>query len=518
MAGLIGSVDGDIIDGGIIDGIINGSGGIGGGFTGGGGGFGNSSSYDDRFVRDFTALLEPREEAASGLARHGGHMTPGDGAVLTYKFATDWSQFTFPPTEPGARQTYQPLTPAERDMANAGLARLESISDVVFVEVPVDETADLVFGGTFDIGDRIAGYAYMPIERQAVSEIWLNNDLTPEFMFEVILHELGHTMGLKHPFEDDPLLHPDLDNTTITIMSYTGEPGVSNYGPLDVDALEHIYGPRSGDFNAGYSAEAGRVEITLNDPGGVAFFAGHGDSYVRGSAGNDVIEIGLGSDVVIGGAGTDVVALTQSPDLYDVTVDNGLYTVTPRLFWESDEVDILLGVEMLQFSWDNSPGDGRPMRSIDEFAVDVSVTDPVFRFFNSKTGTYFYSSDPAERNTAIEMISELLYEGVKYRHASADDPDAMAMYRFYNTASKTHFYTISEDEVALVKETMPGLSFEGVAYHVLAEERVGTVPLHRFFDNDRGAHVYTADQAEAMMLQSEGPTYSYEGTSGWVFL
>lgn len=508
-------IDTGIINGGIMDGIINVRG---GGFLGGGRGWDDEDEpwIPPGFVRDFRALLEDSDSTESGVARQGAHLDLGEGAVLTYKFATDWSQIPWV-YDDHAEETYRPLTAQERASCIESFARLEAICNVTFVEVPVDETADIFFGGAYDNG-MIAGYTFHPDERIADTQVWFDDDLPANLMFEVAMHELGHVMGLKHPFEGQPLLVPELDNTRETIMSYTRFEIVSKYGPLDRDALTHLYGGAKGDFNAQYSEVAGRVEISLNDNDGQSFFAGHGDSHIQGSDGDDLIEIGFGADIVVGGGGTDIVALPEGPEAYLITVDNGLYGVMPLNPWRNDEPDIMVGVEQLRFSWSDVATDPRETRNLDDLAVDVSVTNPVYRFFNMETETYFYSNDPAERNAIVETMVEMSYQGAQFRHASADDPDAIAMHRFYNADTRTHFYTASPEEVALVQETLPQLVYEGAAYHGIGVARDGSAPLHRFFDLDTGTHVYTADVAEAGMFMADTDNYSYEGSPCWVFI
>lgn len=57
--------------------------------------------------------------------------------------------------------------------------------------------------------------------------------------FEALIHELGHALGLKHPFEGTPVLSSSLDNELYTTMSYT-------------DAPHNIY-PSAGYVNGTYS-------------------------------------------------------------------------------------------------------------------------------------------------------------------------------------------------------------------------------------------------------------------------
>lgn len=73
-----------------------------------------------------------------------------------------------------------------------------------------------------------AGYAYAGSPRQPgsfLADVWLSNDYVGQsfaqgtFQFELLVHEIGHTLGLKHPFED-PALPAAFDSTRFTIMAY----------------------------------------------------------------------------------------------------------------------------------------------------------------------------------------------------------------------------------------------------------------------------------------------------------
>lgn len=68
-------------------------------------------------------------------------------------------------------------------------------------------------------------------------------DLAPGGIgFQLLLHEVGHTLGLRHPFEGGVRLPKDEDSTAYTLMSYTWDGVRSQYSPYDMLALHWIYG------------------------------------------------------------------------------------------------------------------------------------------------------------------------------------------------------------------------------------------------------------------------------------
>jgi len=76
-----------------------------------------------------------------------------------------------------------------------------------------------------------AAYAYYPPsggELPVNGDIWVDETYKSSSFasrgadFEILLHEIGHALGLKHSFET-PTLPAGFDNTTYTVMSYTTE-------------------------------------------------------------------------------------------------------------------------------------------------------------------------------------------------------------------------------------------------------------------------------------------------------
>ena len=94
--------------------------------------------------------------------------------------------------------------------------------------------------------------------------------------------------------------------------------------------------------------------------------------------------------------------------------------------------------------------------------------DPLYRFYNPGRGTHFYTASLAERDMVIATWpSVFTYEGIAYNVSAAPAPETMAVYRFYNVRSGSHFYTASAAERDHVIATWPDIfTYEGPAFYV----------------------------------------------------
>jgi Protein of unknown function (DUF1566)/Repeat of unknown function (DUF5648) len=103
------------------------------------------------------------------------------------------------------------------------------------------------------------------------------------------------------------------------------------------------------------------------------------------------------------------------------------------------------------------------------FAYPVADPElsPVYRFFNMVTGTHFFTISAAEKDHVIATWPTIYsYEGIAWHANTASGANLVPVYRFFNTRTGTHFYTTSAAERDNVIATLSWYSFEGIAYYV----------------------------------------------------
>ena len=281
-------------------------------------------------VETYKAILATDEEAAY---RWNATLSTGTPAIVTYRFPTgaelpplEWTFFD------GTR--VNAFDAGQRRAFRAAAGEYERVAGLRFVEVDGPAMIDAYnVAGIGAGGLSYAGYAHYPYVTDRITS---SGDLvmnvpdarwTPGGSgFAVLLHEIGHAVGLKHTHEGHTRLSERLDRQDNTVMSYEWGSGdvPRTLQSLDRQALQHLYGrPQDTDdwtfrYDAGpgiLQIRGGRGDDVIVVPGGdVRAWGGHGRDRIYGREDADRLEGGGGADFLRGFAGNDILAGQQGND------------------------------------------------------------------------------------------------------------------------------------------------------------------------------------------------------------
>lgn len=260
------------------------------------------------------------ESLDSGSSHRAPEASGSITTLITYRFHT-WQDLPSSVYYPVS--TIEPLSAGDKATFRQALRQYESLANIKFVET--DQAANINVNGV--TGSNWGGWSAYPSTNGNMS---LDNR-----GLATMLHEIGHSLGLKHPFEGDVQLETSLDKKSVTIMSYTWDIwNPTTLGYLDVAALENIYGRwrslpewdthvSNGVLHVTGSASADRMTtanfaLNINGAAGNDYLVGSwwsdtleggdGDDNLHGGSGGDALSGGEGADVIRGGYGYDTIS------------------------------------------------------------------------------------------------------------------------------------------------------------------------------------------------------------------
>ena len=209
-------------------------------------------------------------------------------STLTFSFPTKSSFYGTNYAAGENAKGFEAFTSQQSNAVRAILKQYASIANLKFVEKIESATvhADLRFA---ESDSPSTAWGYYPSTSAVGGDVWFNNSknyydapVRGNYAWLTMLHEIGHTMGLKHPhevrgaFNAMPSDHDSLEYTVMSYRSYVGAPtsggytnGSSSYPQtlmmLDIAAIQKLYGANfqtnSGDTVYSWNPSTGTMSI-----------------------------------------------------------------------------------------------------------------------------------------------------------------------------------------------------------------------------------------------------------------
>jgi serralysin len=217
---------------------------------------------------------------------------------ITYAFPDQTSYYSAVEGYPGAEHlaTFRQATAEQKAAALVAMNLVASYTKLTFAaaESPYAEDATFRFAGYGKGGSQAAfptnDGTYWKIDAREAGDLWLGTNGRPTSMnffgtdqLNTIMHEMGHSLGLKHGHDDsfNGALDPSRNDNEFSVMTYASYFGADtdgateahvgsspqSYMMYDIAALQAYYGPNFGKVGstAVYTWDAATGQQYIND-------------------------------------------------------------------------------------------------------------------------------------------------------------------------------------------------------------------------------------------------------------